>query len=65
MGAERAVASVKGAPDAPTPNPSPEGDDGINRPHVVAIDYGAKRQHILRHLVNRAARKGDGAAGER
>jgi carbamoyl-phosphate synthase small subunit len=31
-----------------------EGDDQ-NRPHVVAIDYGAKR-NILRHLVNAGAR---------
>ncbi len=31
-----------------------EGDDA-SRPHVVAIDYGAKR-NILRHLVNAGAR---------
>ncbi|MGJ8537348.1 MAG: glutamine-hydrolyzing carbamoyl-phosphate synthase small subunit [Parasphingopyxis sp.] len=32
-----------------------EGEGGGNRPHVVAIDYGAKR-NILRHLVNAGAR---------
>ncbi|RED15529.1 glutamine-hydrolyzing carbamoyl-phosphate synthase small subunit [Parasphingopyxis lamellibrachiae] len=33
---------------------SPEGE-GVDRPHVIAIDYGAKR-NILRHLVNAGAR---------
>ncbi|MET3826113.1 carbamoyl-phosphate synthase small subunit [Sphingomonas sp. PvP055] len=37
--------------DSPTPNPSPEGD-GLKktRPHVVAVDYGSKR-NIFRNLV--------------
>ena len=37
--------------DSPTPNPSPEGE-GLQktRPHVVAIDYGSKR-NIFRNLV--------------
>ncbi len=37
--------------DSPTPNPSPEGE-GLKktRPHVVAIDYGSKR-NIFRNLV--------------
>ncbi|WP_242140189.1 glutamine-hydrolyzing carbamoyl-phosphate synthase small subunit [Sphingomonas sp. TREG-RG-20F-R18-01] len=37
------------AQDSPTPNPSPEGE-GLKRPHVVAIDYGSKR-NIFRNLV--------------
>lgn len=36
------------------PNPSLE-RERLNKPHVVAIDYGAKR-NILRHLVNAGAR---------
>ncbi|MEM8694546.1 MAG: glutamine-hydrolyzing carbamoyl-phosphate synthase small subunit [Pseudomonadota bacterium] len=32
-----------------------EREEAANRPHVVAIDYGAKR-NILRHLVNAGAR---------
>jgi carbamoyl-phosphate synthase small subunit len=37
---------------APTPDPSPEGE---GRPHVVAIDYGSKR-NIFRNLVEAGAR---------
>ncbi|RJG56663.1 carbamoyl-phosphate synthase small subunit [Sphingobium terrigena] len=42
-------------PDMPSPNPSRkrEGDD--SRPHVVAIDYGAKN-NIFRNLVKAGAR---------
>ena len=38
---------------APTPNPSPEGEG--ERPHVVAVDYGSKR-NIFRLLVEAGAR---------
>ena len=40
--------------DSPHPNPSPEGE-GLKRPHVVAIDYGAKR-NIFRNLVRAGAK---------
>ncbi|MEO1170162.1 MAG: glutamine-hydrolyzing carbamoyl-phosphate synthase small subunit [Pseudomonadota bacterium] len=49
-----AVGAGGGQGDEPTPNPSRE-REGNDRPHVVAIDYGAKR-NILRHLVNAGAR---------
>ena len=39
--------------DRPHPNPSPEGE-GLKRPHVVAIDYGAK-DTIFRNLVKAGA----------
>ena len=39
--------------DSPTPNPSPEGE-GLKRPHVVAIDYGSKR-NIFRNLAHAGA----------
>ncbi|WP_299327824.1 glutamine-hydrolyzing carbamoyl-phosphate synthase small subunit [Parasphingopyxis sp.] len=42
-----------GQSDEPTPSPSRKREG--NLPHVVAIDYGAKR-NILRHLVNAGAR---------
>jgi carbamoyl-phosphate synthase small subunit len=35
---------------APTPNPSREREGSAKRPHVVAIDYGSKR-NIFRNLV--------------
>jgi len=38
----------------PTPGPSPEGE-GKARPHVVAVDYGSKR-NIFRNLVEAGAR---------
>src|SRR4051794_3094604 len=38
---------------APTPDPSPEGDGKI--PHVVAVDYGSKR-NIFRNLCEAGAR---------
>ena len=41
-------------PDSPHPNPSPEGE-GLKKPHVVAIDYGAK-DNIFRNLVKAGAR---------
>ncbi|MET4665168.1 glutamine-hydrolyzing carbamoyl-phosphate synthase small subunit [Sphingomonas sp. PvP056] len=41
------------AQDSPTPNPSPEGE-GLKRPHVVAIDYGSKR-NIFRNLAHAGA----------
>jgi carbamoyl-phosphate synthase small subunit len=37
----------------PHPNPSPEGE-GLKRPHVVAIDYGSKR-NIFRNLADAGA----------
>jgi carbamoyl-phosphate synthase small subunit len=36
--------------ELPHPNPSPEGEGLEKRPHVVAIDYGSKR-NIFRNLV--------------
>jgi carbamoyl-phosphate synthase small subunit len=42
------------ASDRPHPNPSPEGE-GLDRPHVVAIDYGSKR-NIFRNLADAGAR---------
>ena len=41
--------------DKPHPNPSPEGEGLQGRPHVVAIDYGAK-DNIFRMLVKAGAR---------
>ncbi len=41
--------------DSPHPNPSPEGEGLQGRPHVVAIDYGAK-DNIFRMLVKAGAR---------
>jgi carbamoyl-phosphate synthase small subunit len=38
----------------PHPNPSPEGE-GLEKPHVVAIDYGSKR-NIFRNLVAAGAK---------
>jgi carbamoyl-phosphate synthase small subunit len=40
--------------DRPHPNPSPEGE-GLDRPHVVAIDYGSKH-NIFRNLVKAGAK---------
>ena len=40
-------------PISPTPSPSPEGEG--SKPHVVAIDYGAK-DNIFRNLVQAGAR---------
>ncbi|HVI98444.1 MAG TPA: glutamine-hydrolyzing carbamoyl-phosphate synthase small subunit [Sphingomonas sp.] len=40
--------------DGPHPNPSPEGE-GLERPHVVAVDYGSKR-NIFRNLVKAGAK---------
>ena len=47
-----AVPQASGAPaELPHPNPSPEGEGLTSkRPHVVAIDYGSKR-NIFRNLV--------------
>ncbi|WP_420605182.1 glutamine-hydrolyzing carbamoyl-phosphate synthase small subunit [Novosphingopyxis sp.] len=41
--------------ESPHPNPSPEGGGLKRHPHVVAIDYGAKR-NIFRNLVRAGAR---------
>ena len=41
--------------DSPHPNPSPEGEGLKDRPHVVAVDYGAK-DNIFRNLVQAGAR---------
>jgi carbamoyl-phosphate synthase small subunit len=38
----------------PHPNPSPEGE-GLEKPHIVAIDYGSKR-NIFRNLVAAGAK---------
>ncbi|MDP3675821.1 MAG: glutamine-hydrolyzing carbamoyl-phosphate synthase small subunit [Novosphingobium sp.] len=47
--------NVSSAPDSPRPpTPSPEGV-GEKKPHVVAIDYGAK-DNIFRNLVRAGAR---------
>jgi carbamoyl-phosphate synthase small subunit len=48
-------ADVSISQDSPTPNPSPEGE-GLKkmRPHVVAIDYGSKR-NIFRNLAHAGA----------
>ena len=48
-----AVSSDTGS-DIPSPNPSREREGG-NRPHVVAIDYGAKN-NIFRNLVKAGAK---------
>jgi carbamoyl-phosphate synthase small subunit len=42
-----------GISDRPHPNPSAEGE-GLKRPHVVAIDYGSKR-NIFRNLADAGA----------
>ncbi|WP_432767776.1 MAG: glutamine-hydrolyzing carbamoyl-phosphate synthase small subunit [Sphingopyxis sp.] len=41
--------------DRPHPNPSPEGEGLMEKPHVVAVDYGAK-DNIFRNLVKAGAR---------
>jgi len=41
--------------DNPSPSPSRSGGRGEDRPHVVAIDYGSKR-NIFRNLVEAGAR---------
>jgi len=46
-------ADVSISQDSPTPDPSPEGE-GLKRPHVVAIDYGSKR-NIFRNLAHAGA----------
>ena len=43
------------SPDRPTPSPSRQREGKQKRPHVVAIDYGAKR-NIFRSLVEAGAR---------
>jgi carbamoyl-phosphate synthase small subunit len=43
------------SPNIPSPGPSRSGGRGDRRPHVVAIDYGAKR-NIFRNLVEAGAR---------
>ncbi len=43
-----------GQSSSPTPNPSPEGE-GLKKPHVVALDFGAK-DNIFRSLVQAGAR---------
>ncbi|HEU4961924.1 MAG TPA: glutamine-hydrolyzing carbamoyl-phosphate synthase small subunit [Sphingomonas sp.] len=40
---------------SPTSNPSPEGEGLKHRPHVVAVDYGSKR-NIFRNLVKAGAK---------
>jgi carbamoyl-phosphate synthase small subunit len=44
-----------GTVTCPIPNPSPEGEGSKDRPHVVAVDYGNKR-NIFRNLVEAGAR---------
>ncbi|MBA3880953.1 MAG: carbamoyl phosphate synthase small subunit [Sphingobium sp.] len=41
--------------EGPPPSPLPQAGGGASRPHVVAIDYGAKR-NIYRNLVHGGAR---------
>ena len=43
------------SPDRPSPSPSRSGGRGAKNPHVVAIDYGSKR-NIFRNLVEAGAR---------
>jgi carbamoyl-phosphate synthase small subunit len=45
-----ALAQASDRWERPHPNPSPEGEGLEKRPHVVAIDYGSKR-NIFRNLV--------------
>src|SRR5215210_6987919 len=55
VGAERSSASgIEPSATLPTPNPSRE-REGDFRPHVVAVDYGSKR-NIFRNLVEAGAR---------
>jgi carbamoyl-phosphate synthase small subunit len=55
VGAERSSASgIEPAAAPPTPNPS-LGREGDGRPHVVAVDYGSKR-NIFRNLTEAGAR---------
>ncbi len=55
VGAERSSASgIEPSAALPTPNPS-LGREGKERPHVVAVDYGNKR-NIFRLLVEAGAR---------
>jgi carbamoyl-phosphate synthase small subunit len=55
VGAERSSASgIEPAAALPTPNAS-LGREGDTRPHVVAVDYGSKR-NIFRNLVEAGAR---------
>jgi carbamoyl-phosphate synthase small subunit len=55
VGAERSSApGIEPAAALPTPNPS-LGREGGARPHVVAVDYGNKR-NIFRNLVEAGAR---------
>ncbi len=50
LGVGRPVAAANPAPHLPTPNPSLNREGSAKRPHVVAIDYGSKR-NIFRNLV--------------
>jgi carbamoyl-phosphate synthase small subunit len=57
-GGEGAASAAEGAghvTTSPTPSPSPEGEGSKRRPHVVAVDYGNKR-NIFRNLVQAGAR---------
>jgi carbamoyl-phosphate synthase small subunit len=55
VGAERSSASaIEAAATLPTPSPS-LGREGGDRPHVVAVDYGSKR-NIFRSLCEAGAR---------
>jgi carbamoyl-phosphate synthase small subunit len=55
VGAERSSASgIEPAAALPTPSPS-LGREGKDRPHVVAVDYGSKR-NIFRNLTEAGAR---------
>jgi carbamoyl-phosphate synthase small subunit len=51
--AQREGVGASRARQSPTPNPSPEGEG--RKPHVVAVDYGSKR-NIFRNLVEAGAR---------
>jgi carbamoyl-phosphate synthase small subunit len=53
--AEGVGRSVDASPDRPTPRPPPASGRGGKVPHVVAVDYGSKR-NIFRNLCEAGAR---------
>ncbi|MEA3053000.1 MAG: carbamoyl-phosphate synthase small subunit [Sphingomonadales bacterium] len=54
-GAPSSSFSADAEPPHPTLSPGGEGEEGDSRPHVVAIDYGSKR-NIFRNLADAGAR---------
>jgi carbamoyl-phosphate synthase small subunit len=53
--AERRWEGLSSSPHKPSPGPSREGGGEDGRPHVVAVDYGSKR-NIFRNLCEAGAR---------